>query len=240
MGTSEQIARLAGIFSDPTRVKLLILLMEAREGMTTMDLSTRLGVLQPRVSSHLSILLKHDAVLVTERGRQRIYKVSPKVASLVKDLSVMSGSGKILPSSNAIKEVKNNSAIRQCRSCYDHLAGVAGVELLEDILCLGWLTKTGQSANKVSYRLTRTGIKSLEERGVDLVGAQKSNRTFAYGCLDWTEREPHLGGSLGSAVLNSMLSTGIVERKTGTRALKLVKPISSWLKRTNPNLMGPT
>jgi DNA-binding transcriptional ArsR family regulator len=227
---TDHIAELARIFSDATRVRIAILLMQENLGMTTMDLCTRLGLLQPRVSSHLSILLKHQIVSVAEDGRQRIYTVNPKVSSILKDLAAFSD-GKQALSPQAIKEVKSNSEIRQCRTCYDHLAGVAGVELLQQMLHLGWLSKDlDRHKDKIHYRLTRFGEESLEERRVDLERAQKSMRIFAYGCLDWTEREPHLGGSLGNAVLNSLLSYGVIQRKSGTRALKLVRPISSWLK----------
>ncbi len=228
---TDQIAELARIFSDATRIRIVILLMQEKRGMTTMDLCTSLGLLQPRISSHLSILLKHNVVSVAERGRQRIYTVHPKAGSIVKDLAAFSNSKLVFASPRAIKEVKSNSEIRQCRTCYDHLAGIAGVELLQKMLRSGWLSKDlGVHKDKIHYHLTQSGIESLEERGVDLDRAKRSNRTFAYGCLDWTEREPHLGGSLGNAVLDSMLSCGIVERKSGTRALKLAKPISSWLR----------
>jgi DNA-binding transcriptional ArsR family regulator len=234
---SEEIADLASVFSDSTRVRILLLLM--REcggfGMTTMDLSTRLGLAQPRVSSHLAILLKHGLVSVAEKGRQRIYTVSSgKVKSILDDFASLSSSGKKIASSGAIREIRSNSPLRQCRSCYDHLAGVAGVELLEKMVNLGWLSpqgrkEEGDGGDKILYRLTELGKKSLEDRGVNLDRAAKSNRTFAYGCLDWTERKPHLGGALGSAVLDSILSNGIVERKPRTRALKLAKPMSAWL-----------
>jgi DNA-binding transcriptional ArsR family regulator len=235
---SEKIAEFAGIFSDASRVKIITLLMQERQGMTTMDISTRLGLLQPRVSSHLSILLGHGIVSVADIGRQRIYTIgSKKIISLLKALATLSIPSKqttFLVSPGAIKEVRNNSAIRQCRSCYDHLAGVAGVELLEEMLRSRWLLKDPnlqkRQDDKTYYQLTKFGTKSLMERGVDVDQARESDRTFAYGCIDWTERQPHLGGSLGSAVLNSILSEGIIERKPRTRALKLVKPIASWLK----------
>jgi DNA-binding transcriptional ArsR family regulator len=239
--SAERIAKLSSIFSDPTRVKILLLLGQEPEGATTMDICTRLGLYQPRISSHLAILLKHEMVAVSESGRQRIYSVNPKVSSLLKSLSeisepVVKRRTVLSTSREAMKEVRMNSEIRQCRSCYDHLAGVAGVKLLQDMLKLGWLLeedqRTSGAVSKISYKLTERGSSSLRERGVDLDDAKKSkSRKFAYGCLDWTERAPHLGGSLGKAVLDSIISTGIVGRKKGTRALNTVKPISSWLRQ---------
>ncbi len=241
---SEKIAKLARVFSDENRVGIILLLSENDKGMTTMDLSTQLGVLQPRVSSHLALLLEQKIVSVKESGRQRIYTLNQEASPIIKELlSLFSLEEKNknvktppLPSAQAIIQVRKNSELRQHRTCYDHLAGVAGVELLGTMLSLGWLSEERKSRGKKSsqnkkiyYKLTPLGRKSFEERGVDLVRALDSKRTLAYGCLDWTERKPHLGGSLGSAVLDSLLSSRIFERKKGTRALVASRPISRWL-----------
>ncbi len=237
--STERIAELAGVFSDPTRVKIVFLLGRESGGASTMDICTRLGLYQPRISSHLAILLKHKIVSVSERGRQRIYSVNPKAYSFLRGLSDVTSDRAIkkrVASRGALKEVRANSEIRQCRSCYDHLAGVAGVKLLQDMLKLGWLLEEedegGEEENsKILYKLTERGSSSFRERGVDIDRATKStSRKFAYGCLDWTERAPHLGGSLGKEVLDSIISSCIVARKKGTRALRIAKPISSWMK----------
>jgi hypothetical protein len=62
-----------------------------------------------------------------------------------------------------------------------------------------------------------------------LKGTTRTNRIFAYGCMDWTERRPHLGGSLGAAVLQSILASGILKRERGKRTLKQIRPLSSWI-----------
>ncbi|MDG6994287.1 MAG: helix-turn-helix transcriptional regulator [Nitrososphaerota archaeon] len=238
---SKRIAKVAGTFSDTTRVRIMILLMNKKQsgGLTTMNIAAQLGVLQPRVSSHLAILLKYGLISVAKRGRQRIYTLnSIKVNPILKDLAILSPPSYSktffsLPSSKSTRKARPDLAIRQCRTCYDHLAGIAGVELLDQILRAGWVRKVNQrpngKADRILYRLSQSGLKSLRDRGVDVDQAMRSNRTFAYGCLDWTERRPHLGGSLGKAVLNSVLSRGIVMRMKETRALKLMKPISTWI-----------
>jgi DNA-binding transcriptional ArsR family regulator len=229
---SRGIAELASIFSDPTRVGIVMLLMQENEGLSTLDICTRLDLPQPRVSSHLSLLLSHGAVSVSKRGRQRIYSLSSdRVAYVLEDLVTLFAPKKrtALVAANSARYPEAYSEIRQCRTCYDHLAGVAGVELLQQMLSAGWLAEESKKGTKPTYRLTRLGTKSLSDRGVDLESALKSSRIFAYGCLDWTENQPHLGGSLGNAVLNSIFSRGFVQRKTGTRALKILKPFSSWI-----------
>lgn len=233
---SDEIARLASALSDATRIKILMSLLETGNGMTTMDISTKLDVLQPRISSHLSILRKNKLVIASRSGRQQIYSVNSKwrVSSILRDLLGTLPNrnvGNSMPiSQDTVDDLMGSYSIRHCRTCYDHLAGVVAVKLLKEMIISGWLQKIPSRKNgKVQYALTRLGSDSLSERGVKVEKAVKSKRNFAFGCIDWTEREPHLGGSLGRAILDSLISNSIVERRSGTRALKVVKPISDWL-----------
>jgi DNA-binding transcriptional ArsR family regulator len=237
---SAQLSEIASIFSDSTRVRILTLLVEAEQnGETTSDIVSQLGVLQPRISSHLSILRKYGLIRASKRGRQRIYFAnSKKVVPIMRDFAALASQNSrtlFFSNSKPARAPKSDSQIRLCRSCYDHLAGIAGVELLDQILHEGWLYEdkgnTDGKQSKTLYIVSESGLKALRNRGVDIDAAMSSNRLFAYGCVDWTERRPHLGGSLGSVVLDSILSRDYVERMKGTRALKLVKPISTWIEQ---------
>jgi hypothetical protein len=44
-------------------------------------------------------------------------------------------------------------------------------------------------------------------------------RRFAYACLDWSERRPHLGGALAAAVLKIALKRRWVVQDLDSRAL---------------------
>ena len=44
-------------------------------------------------------------------------------------------------------------------------------------------------------------------------------RRFAFGCLDWSERRPHVGGALGAALLNLALRKKWVTRELDSRGL---------------------
>jgi len=41
------------------------------------------------------------------------------------------------------------------------------------------------------------------------------------GCLDWTERRPHIAGRLGAHLLDTMLAEGWVSRVAGDRSLRI-------------------
>ena len=131
-------------------------------------------------------------------------------------------------SAQAAREVRRDTPLRRARTCYDHLAGVAGIELFGQMLTLGWLEQTeSQTSPRVSYRLTPLGQAALAGKDVDLT-TSPSKRRFAYGCIDWTERRLHLGGALGATVLRALQARDIVRRTPGTRTVAVQSGITSW------------
>jgi hypothetical protein len=106
--------------------------------------------------------------------------------------------------------------LREARTCYDHLGGVAGVRLLDGLLERNWLEATEGGA----YLLSAGGAAALRRAGVDLEATRRTRRAFAIGCLDWTERRPHLGGALGAALLRALLEQRRFSSEPSGRALR--------------------
>ena len=134
-------------------------------------------------------------------------------------------------SPQAEREVRRDTRLRQARTCYGHLAGVAGVALMDKMLGLDWLEETPEpvSGNRVGYSLTAKGLQEMEKLGVDLTEAANSTGIFAFGCLDWTEQGLHLGGSLGRAVTACLSEQGFVGRTKGAREVTLNGVPNMWL-----------
>lgn len=135
-------------------------------------------------------------------------------------------------SPQAEREVRRDTPLRQARTCYGHLAGVAGVELMEELLRHQWVAESASpvSGNRVAYGLTSKGRKAMAGLGVDLAAAGKTTGEFAFGCLDWTEPGHHLGGSLGRAVTACLSKRGLVGRTDGTREVVLKGNPASWFR----------
>jgi hypothetical protein len=132
------------------------------------------------------------------------------------------------PSRQARQEIERNSAARQARACYDHLAGVAGVSLLESLVQRGWLVARARADGRPAYELTVMGEIALRDRGVDVPAARRARRGFALACMDWTERRPHLGGALGAALLRALGGTSGA-RPSPSRAVRLAIGIDAWI-----------
>jgi len=73
----------------------------------------------------------------------------------------------------------------------------------------------------VVYDLLPAGARALEGLGLDVTALRARRRRFAYACLDWSERRPHLGGALGAAVLEIALKKRRVVRDLDSRALTI-------------------
>jgi DNA-binding transcriptional ArsR family regulator len=204
---------------------------------TVSDLADRLALDQPRVSTHLAALREVGLVTAHAVGRQRVYHVDAKrVGGLLDALAALGPEparrAEPTPiSAQAARLVGQDAPLRQARSCYDHLAGVAGVQLLEELLERNWLVAHEQ-ARRVDFRLSAAGEVALAARQVDLGAARRARRQYAFACLDWTERRPHLGGALGAAILAALRSAGIARAPSGVdpvRSLRLAEPLDRWL-----------
>jgi hypothetical protein len=106
------------------------------------------------------------------------------------------------------------------RTCYDHMAGAVAVFLHDQFLALRWIGP-GSSESRSDYELTPPGAKALQALGIDIEAARGLRRRFAYGCLDWSERKPHVGGALGAAMLRLMFTRKWVSRELDSRALSV-------------------
>jgi hypothetical protein len=102
------------------------------------------------------------------------------------------------------------------RTCYDHLAGKLGVSIFNSladqhaIIYDRPITDPAYFSKEITLGINAE--KTFRAFGVDISGISPTNRKFAYACLDWTERRPHLAGALGAAVCHA-----VVEQKWITR-----------------------
>jgi hypothetical protein len=67
--------------------------------------------------------------------------------------------------------------------------------------------------------------------GLDMAVVRQERRRFATTCLDWTERQPHLGGALGAALWAELVARGWIVRRPGTRTVIVTSAGARGLKR---------
>lgn len=84
-GDAELYARFFSVLSDPTRIRLLHLLLDAPEiGRTVSELVAAVGAPQSRISTHLGCLRWCGLVVPTREGKQVYYRLAdPRVRDLL-------------------------------------------------------------------------------------------------------------------------------------------------------------
>lgn len=115
--------------------------------------------------------------------------------------------------------------IKLARTCYDHLTGQLGVSIVHALLQKQYLE---QEAHQ--FCVTPLGEKFFHELSIDTIALSKLRRAFARSCLDWTEREYHLAGSLGKAIFDYFVNHRlIIQAKKPSRVIMLTTKGKQWL-----------
>jgi DNA-binding transcriptional ArsR family regulator len=210
------LSEFASAIGEPSRTRILLSLMDGH-ARTSTELAALAEVTPSTASAHLNRLRETKLIRVAAQGRHRYYSLhGPEVARVLESLGVLAGRSarKFVPSTP--------EHLRKARSCYDHMAGELAVALHDHFLKEGWLLTDRHRAFK-GYELSGSGAKKLEELGIDIAEARNLRRRFAYACLDWSERRPHIAGALGAALLHHALKKKWVVRDLSSRALRLTR-----------------
>ena len=216
---SVSIAPVAALMADPARVAMLEALL-AGPALSAGELGQIAGVSPATASAHLARLLDGGLVSVTRQGRHRYYSLAGHaVAGALEAVASISPQRPV----RNLRQSRQAAALAKARTCYDHLAGRAGVTLLDALLRGGILTGSGTGPD-AAYEVTATGADVLASFGVDVTAIRRSRRRFAGACLDWTQRRPHLNGALGAAITARLLELGWIQRGPTPRAVRVSGP----------------
>jgi DNA-binding transcriptional ArsR family regulator len=207
----ESVSGIAAAIGEPARARMLCCLLDGR-ARTSTELAILAEVSPSTASVHLNKLKAERLVGVTAQGKHRYYRLAgPEVAQVLEGLSVLAGA----PGAGFAPNTPNR--LRAARTCYDHMAGALAVALHDRFEALQYLSAGIDN----SYALTAKGTKAFETLGIDVEATQALRRRFAFGCVDWSERRPHMGGALGAALLHAALKRRWVVRDLDSRALSL-------------------
>ncbi len=187
---------------------------------TSTELAIVAQVTPSTASVHLHRLEALGLVKVLAQGKHRYYRLAgAHVAAALEALSVLAGGTRDVFVPNT------PNRLRAARTCYDHIAGTLGVALHDRLKAMGWLSARPRDSAEPdaasAYTLTRSGTKAFESLGVDVASMRSLRRRFAYACVDWSERRPHIGGAVGAALLSLALRRKWVIQELDSRALAI-------------------
>jgi DNA-binding transcriptional ArsR family regulator len=207
------VSGIAAAIGEPARARMLYCLVDGR-ARTSTELAMIAEISPSTASVHLNRLKTQRLVKVSAQGKHRYYRLEGTgVAAALEALSVLAGR------SRDVFVPNTPSALRAARTCYDHIAGMLGVSLHDRFEAMGWLSDA--SGADQAYDLTPRGVQALAALGVDIEATRTLRRRFAYACVDWSERRPHVGGALGAALLSVALKRKWVIQELDSRALTI-------------------
>ncbi len=232
------IAAIGTLLADPGRCRVLMALDDGR-ALPASLLAAEAGVAASTASSHLSKLVAAGLLTVERHGRNRYYRLAgPQVGRLLEVLAQLAPTQPI----RSLRQGTRAHALRQARTCYDHLAGRLGVTLMHTMIDRGHLTggdgrfhpyqahrdrRTG-SGQDIDYRLTANGHAFLTHLGVRLPPKRPSIRY----CVDWSEQRHHLAGTVGRELLNRLVELGWIRRAAASRAVRVTDTGKTGLAET--------
>ncbi|MFI5611967.1 ArsR/SmtB family transcription factor [Amycolatopsis sp. NPDC051903] len=217
------LAPVAALIGDPTRIRILAALAEGH-ALPAGELAARAGVRPATATDHLHRLVDGGLVVVRAQGRHRYHELAgPHVAAVVEALARLAPAAPV----RSLHAHRAARTLTEARTCYDHLAGRRGVELRDRLLAAGAL----RPLDDRDHALTPTGEALLRDLGLD-VTELSPRRVFARNCVDWTQRRPHLAGTLPAAITARFVTLGHLAPAAG-RGLRPCpdydERLASWL-----------
>jgi len=221
MTSNARFAEVAAIAGDPTRAGMLHALMDGR-ALTASELAHVAGIAPQTASGHLARMTAVGLLTVEKQGRHRYHRLATAAVAHMLE-SIMQVASELEPARKRLVVGPRDAALRNARTCYDHLAGRLGVALADALVAAGHaeLARDGGI-------VTDTGMAFFARIGMDVTAmsgrpTRKSGRVLCRPCLDWSERRPHLAGMVGAAICTHSFDMGWIRRSEETRAV-LITP----------------
>jgi DNA-binding transcriptional ArsR family regulator len=235
-GGDIDLAAVGALVGDPGRCRMLLALDDGR-ALPASRLAAEAGVSAATASSHLGKLTEGGLLSVESRGRHRYYRLAgPAVAELIEALQRLAPVAPV----RSLRQGTRARALREARTCYDHVAGRLGVALMAALIDKGHLTG-GDGAydpaltdaragygHEIDYRLDPSGAEFLAGFGVRI----PPHRRLVRYCVDWSEQRHHLSGALGQGVLDRLQELDWIRRTDATRALRVTDRGRAGLRTT--------
>ena len=207
---SPPLAEIAALIGSPARANILTALLDGRS-LTAKELAHAAGVSPQTASGHLARLTEAKLLTIARQGRHSYFRLaSPLVGRMLESIMAVAADGppRYQP------RWRGGDMLRTARTCYDHLAGRLGVALADTLVQREHVVLAEDGGV-----VTPAGEDFLSRFGIELSNLGRGRRAFCRPCLDWSERRPHLAGSLGAAIACRCFELGWIARQRDTRAV---------------------
>jgi DNA-binding transcriptional ArsR family regulator len=204
------IAAAAALIGEPARAALLVALVDD-VSLPAGELASRACIAASTASEHLAKLVAGGLIVPERSGRHRYFRLaSAEVAAAIETLAAIAPRRPV----RSLRAANEADALRDARTCYDHLAGRLGVGVARAL----------ERSNVLSYRdgeyeLGPAAREWLDQLGVDLDELTTRRRVLVRTCLDWSERRRHVAGAFGAAVAERFFALGWLKKREANRSV---------------------
>jgi DNA-binding transcriptional ArsR family regulator len=208
----DAVAVAASLLAEPARAAILLELMSGR-ALPAGELAGAANVSPQTASGHLAKLVEGRFLKMEQQGRHRYYRLAgTEVADAVEALLVLTNGVR-----KTGKSVPQVGSLEHARTCYAHLAGWLGVQIADALQANGLLLPAGGRA----FAVTQRGREWFEELGVEVAGRARADSKVARQCIDWTERRPHVAGTVGVGMYRRFVALKWIVPAKNTRVVRV-------------------
>ncbi|MBI0154006.1 winged helix-turn-helix transcriptional regulator [Gilliamella sp. W8128] len=196
--------------SDVSRVMIITELMNGRT-LSASWLANRLNLSPQATRFHLKKL--ENVALIHHRtcGKHRYYEIKNQDTA-----TFIESTFNIIPPNDCLflSNFKTKEKFKEARTCYKHLAG-------------SWSVALTQSFINNEFIVIQDNFFVVTEKGKIFFNEHKllfnTSNTACVGkrCIDFTEHRDHIGGTLGTLILQSMLQQGWFKQEDNKRELTI-------------------
>jgi len=213
MTAEPNIAEIAALMGEPSRATMLVALL-GKEALPATELASQAFIAPQTASSHLSKLVAGKLLTVEQHGRHRYYRLaSDEVGRAIESLAIIAPPP---PLAHTTQENERLKTTRYARTCYDHMAGKVAVAIARALEQREFLIRSGRA-----YEVTEAGKDWFRNLRIDTDILRINRRAFALQCLDWSERQYHISGALGTALLDRLLNLKYIARTRTPRCIRV-------------------
>lgn len=212
MNSETNMAFIASVVSQPSRAAIVTALLDGRYHPAS-ECAIVAGVKPQTASHHLQKMVDAHILKKEKHGRHHYYcLLNYEVAEILETLLSLSTPSEV----RSLKQSSLQKRLQAARTCYDHLAGELGVQMIDALVQIGALER-----KEADFNVTDKGEEFFSTFGISLSTCHEKRRSFSRVCLDWTERKHHLAGSLGQALLERLMDLEWLERVATSREMKV-------------------
>ena len=206
----EDLIRFSDAMSDVSRVMIITELMNGRT-LSASWLANRLNLSPQATRFHLKKL--EDVELIHQRrcGKHHYYEIKNQDTA-----TFIESTFNIIPPKDCLflSNSKTKEKFKEARTCYKHLAGSWSVALTQSFVHNEFIVIQDNF-----FVVTKKGKNFFDEHKLLI----NTSNTACVGkrCIDFTEHRDHIGGPLGTLLLQSMLQQEWFKQNDNNRELTI-------------------